>query len=242
MNHYIYIIKNLLNNKVYVGQTKNPTRRWQQHQYDCFVKNETWTRLYYSMRKHGVNNFLYSIVEECDVQDIDQAEIHWIATLKTTDRSIGYNQDNGGGANRIVSEETRIKIGNAIRGKTHSKETKMKISIANSGKKRSEESKIKQSISNIGRTHTKETKEKISKSHKGMKLPPHTDEAKQKMSQQRRGENNIKAKLSEQDVHSILELCKTESSNSKIASQFKVKKLTIWKIRTGKAWKHIPRN
>lgn len=242
MKHYIYVIKNILNNKVYVGQTKNPTRRWQQHQYDCFTKNETWTRLYCSMRKHGVNNFTYTIIQECDTLDVNQNEIHWIEELKATDRKFGYNQDLGGNQNKIVSQETRIKIGNASRGRIVSDATKEKISLSKLGKKRSEESKRKQSISNIGRVHTEETKQKISKSHQGINKSPQPKQAKQKMSQQRRGELNIKAKLTEQDVFSILEICKSESSNSKIAVTFKVKPLTIWKIRVGKAWKHIPRS
>ena len=52
-----------------------------------------------------------------------------------------------------MSEETRIKIGNATRGKTNYFK----------GKKRSEESKIKMSQSKIGHFVSEETKLKISR-------------------------------------------------------------------------------
>lgn len=88
------------------------------------------------------------------------------------------------------STETRKKISEGrLRGKKHepmSQETREKISNALKGRKASEESKKKMSEAQMGKhsiSHSEETKAKISKSHKGRKF---TEEHKQKISKARK--------------------------------------------------------
>lgn len=78
----------------------------------------------------------------------------------------------------IMTEKTRMKIGESRKGKTASEETKRKHSERmkgknnpNYGKPRSEESKRKQSESMKGKKHTKETRQKWSEARKGEKHP-----------------------------------------------------------------------
>lgn len=89
--------------------------------------------------------------------------------------------------NRIISEETRAKISEALRGKnnpnfgkTTSDETKAKMSEANKDKTHSEEHKAKISVANRGKTLSEETKKKISETMKGKTL---SEETKKKMSE-----------------------------------------------------------
>lgn len=80
----------------------------------------------------------------------------------------------------------------------------------------------------------------ISHGHIGLSFN-HTIESKEKMSRQRQGDKNIKAKLKEVDVINILELIKLGISDQELSIQFNVAKVTIGKIRTNHCWKHIPR-
>ena len=59
---YIYKIINP-NGKIYVGQTiqSNAKMRWYSHQADA--RNGKKTHLYDSMRKYGVENFLWEVIE-----------------------------------------------------------------------------------------------------------------------------------------------------------------------------------
>jgi hypothetical protein len=68
----------------------------------------------------------------------------------------------------VKSEETRLKLSKAHKGKKFSDEHKLNISESNKGKKLSEETKAKISITSsaenngfYGQTHTEETKEKL---------------------------------------------------------------------------------
>ena len=59
------------------------------------------------------------------------------------------------------SEETRKKLSEAHKGKTHNEETRKKIGEANKGKTHSEETKKKLSELRKGKTHNEESKKKI---------------------------------------------------------------------------------
>lgn len=82
---------------------------------------------------------------------------------------------------KIVSAETRKKIGNAHRGKIVSSETREKIRIARtgmSGTPHTDEWKKTMSEQMMGHTHTMTTKQKIGNAHRGKII---SEEAKQKM-------------------------------------------------------------
>ena len=90
----IYKIVNNVNNKVYIGQTmKKPADRWQCHKHRAELP-EFKTHLYNAMRKYGVENFSFEIIEECCNDILDDRERFWIQHYKSyTD---GYNETLGG--------------------------------------------------------------------------------------------------------------------------------------------------
>lgn len=71
----IYLIKNTINNKCYVGQSKHIFRRWCQHRYDS--KNENFP-LYNAFKKYGIENFDFSIITECPPEKLTQLEEFYI--------------------------------------------------------------------------------------------------------------------------------------------------------------------
>lgn len=84
----IYKITNLVNNKCYIGQTKqkNPYFRFKQHKY---TKNRI---LYYAIKKHGVENFSFEIIENCYSQDeLNLLEEKYINFYKSDINQFGYN-------------------------------------------------------------------------------------------------------------------------------------------------------
>ena len=85
----IYKIENNINHKVYIGQSRNIERRWQRHK----IADGDYT-IHKALQKYGIENFTFSILEECDVNDLDEREIYWIEYFDSYHK--GYNQTMGG--------------------------------------------------------------------------------------------------------------------------------------------------
>lgn len=88
----IYLIQNKINGHCYVGQSMDIARRWRSHR--NAMENKEVTPLYCAMRKYGVENFEFSILEECLVEELDEKEIFYIN--KYNAYANGYNQTRGG--------------------------------------------------------------------------------------------------------------------------------------------------
>ena len=75
----IYKITNLVHGRVYIGQTiqSNPKMRWYSH-WD-YVRKGRKSYLYDSMRKHGMENFNWEIIDRADtVEQLNELEVKWL--------------------------------------------------------------------------------------------------------------------------------------------------------------------
>jgi group I intron endonuclease len=105
----IYKITNTINNKSYIGQTNNITRRLRRHRNDSRTLD---SYLYRSVRKYGWEVFDVEIIEECNSKkELNERESYYIRKLNTYND--GYNMTLGGDGTVgfILSEESRSKIG-----------------------------------------------------------------------------------------------------------------------------------
>lgn len=136
---YIYKITNIVNNKLYIGQTrKTIEERFQAHINKA--KQHTNRYLYDAMNKYGYDNFIPSEIEECDDSLLDEREMYWIAYYNTTNKQCGYNMTTGGGGgdtwtNNPNKEETSKKLSAANKGKPHNMPNSWKENITQSNKK-----------------------------------------------------------------------------------------------------------
>lgn len=129
---FIYVITNLINGKVYVGQTKDPNCRKRGHWYAA--KKGFKTHLYDSMRYHGVDNFEFCVIEECEPGSSDDRERFWIAHYDSTNHSNGYNSESVGCRHKTLSEETKRKLSEANKGVSFTAERCKNISKSLKGK------------------------------------------------------------------------------------------------------------
>ena len=89
----IYIIKNDINDKVYIGQTANPEQRWEQ--YCSLVKHKPNAQVITkAMKKYGIEHFTMSILES-NVINYDEREKYWINYYNSIVPN-GYNIAIGG--------------------------------------------------------------------------------------------------------------------------------------------------
>ena len=75
----IYIIRNIVNNKVYIGQSIDIERRWKEHKRKYQYENERKNSyLYNAIYKYGIESFSFDILEECDKDKLNEREIYYI--------------------------------------------------------------------------------------------------------------------------------------------------------------------
>lgn len=91
----IYCITNKITGEKYVGQSIDIEYRKQQHYYNYKYKgSEPNKALYIAMRQYGPENFIFSILEECTIQELNEKEVFWIKNLDSYHH--GYNMNIGG--------------------------------------------------------------------------------------------------------------------------------------------------
>ena len=103
----IYKIENLINHKVYIGQSVQLSTRWRNHKNSVYNSSLTTYEypLYRAMRKYGLDNFAFSIIEECSEDELDERECYWIKKYGSFGAK-GYNQTAGGsGKPRVLPSE-----------------------------------------------------------------------------------------------------------------------------------------
>ena len=172
----IYKITNLINGKVYIGQSVNIEYRWQQEKHFQGVNDH----LKSAFLKYGLENFCFEILEECQQEELNKKECFYIKNYNSFDRNFGYNETTGGSKGHIQrgrkqSQEVRKKISEAKKGKCFTEEHKKALSEAwkYRDKKFSEETKCKQReglkkyYSNLSSEVLKKRGEKISEAKKG---------------------------------------------------------------------------
>lgn len=85
----IYKIENLINGKKYIGQSIDIQRRFNEHKRD-----KDNCRIHQALRKYGINNFSFEVVEECPTILLDEREKYWIKYYDSFNN--GYNATTGG--------------------------------------------------------------------------------------------------------------------------------------------------
>lgn len=108
MNNLIYLHRNLINNKVYIGKTKNiedPNIRW------ANGKGYSRQPFYKDILEYGWENFEHIILETNIPNElIVERENYWINFYDAMNPDKGYNQSMVGG---MVSEDTKLRMSEA---------------------------------------------------------------------------------------------------------------------------------
>jgi len=116
MNDYkVYMHKNIVNNKVYIGITSiDPKRRWEGgsgYKYNPYFYN--------AIKKYGWDNFEHIILDDnLSKDEAEKLEIELISHYKSSVRKFGYNIALGGFTNGKHSDETKSKMSEYANNRT----------------------------------------------------------------------------------------------------------------------------
>lgn len=136
----IYKIINNINNKVYIGQSKNLYVRfldYRKGRFNPHLKN--------AIEKYGIENFTVELLEkDVELCNLDNMEQYWIDFYDSSNSKNGYNicpvAGTTRGTTKSISERTNMsnrakeRVGdkNPFYGKHHTEDSKQKISDKNS--------------------------------------------------------------------------------------------------------------
>lgn len=219
----IYKIENKINKKVYIGCSNNIEKRWSDHKTNAFSEGgrEYQKTLYRAIRKYGINNFNFTVVCECPLEELKKKEIEIIRNFDSYNN--GYNETIGGdiggydlqGENHPNSKLTEQDV-KEIRGRYANKERRMEV--------------FKIYESRIGKSGF----EKIWKGEtwKNISMEVYTEENKlfHKSNSAMKGSSNGRAKITEKDVYNI-RLRKKNGETSKHVYKDYENKLTLGSFR-----------
>lgn len=85
----IYCFENKINGKLYIGQAQNIKERIRHH-----IKSKDHLYIHKALRKYGVDNFNFYILEFCSIDKLSELEIYYIQKYNTF--KYGYNLTAGG--------------------------------------------------------------------------------------------------------------------------------------------------
>mgnify|MGYP003641889617 CR=1 FL=1 len=124
----IYMVTNMVNSKIYIGQSIDIDRRWNQHRYgkgSIILRN--------AINKYGIDNFNFEVVEKVDVEGLSDGEAKelltsveqkWLDNEKPYLKENGYNQQSVAKPNILIKRPedygkliSKIKIDNNHCGK-----------------------------------------------------------------------------------------------------------------------------
>jgi group I intron endonuclease len=138
MNSGIYLIKNMVNGKGYIGSTVNLKDRKYTHFSTLRNNKHHSPHLQNSFNKYGEQNFTYNIIEYCPKDRLLEREDVNINYYKSMDRNYGYNINKA--ERHAMSEEQKINMSKSLKEwfrlnpkPPSSNATKQKISDSLSG-------------------------------------------------------------------------------------------------------------
>lgn len=115
MNTNIYIIRNTVNNKVYVGQSKNVERRFKNHMKAHQCESTKKKKLAIDLELYGKDVFYYEILaENIKMETAGDIELEYIKKYDSVNN--GYNVSYNTYETGKRSAETRRKISDSQRG------------------------------------------------------------------------------------------------------------------------------
>jgi len=213
MKKDIYIIKNTINNKIYIGQAKNTKERFQGHCKPSAAHRDN-DLVAKAIQKYGKEYFYYEILES-QIENYNEKEKYWIKYYNSLVPN-GYNISEGGDEPPLMRgyEHPEAKLSDEdVENLTIDLQT-TNLSFVELAKKYNFKSNTSISEFNKGLSYVRNIKYPIRKSYKG------------------------NYSLTDSNIKDIIKLLKyTYRSYKDIGEQFEVNYVTIRNINNGKTYK-----
>lgn len=216
---FIYKIKNLINNKLYIGKSYDPNLRFGKHLWNATSRNNSneCGKLYNSIRKYGKDMFILEIInffhEEVSAYEAENFYINHFNTIKN-----GMNIIPGG-----IGSQTGIL--NPMFGKGY----------LVAGNKNPMYGKSGNLNPFYGKKHSEKSLAKMRKSHIGQ----FSGKLNYFYGKNNKGENHPRSKIDENTAKIILEMISNNIKPSIIYKTLNINADIVYNIKSGKTWRHL---
>ncbi len=247
----VYSIKCLPTGKVYIGSSRDITKRWERHRGELRQGKHHSDHLQRSWDKHGEAAFQFDVVEiVADPKQRIPREQFWMDHYQAYQPDHGYNCNPKAGSNlgRTFSEQARRNMAAAHRGKKASKATRALMSEQRRGARshrarltRAQVLHIRQRLLagdgldalasefGVARTTIHAIRSGETWSHLGPPIPPPSVS----------GSARWGSKLDEAAVRAIREELRSGTTVAELAHRHGVSRATLNDLRAGRTWKHV---
>lgn len=171
----VYVIKNMLNNKCYVGSTNNLERRKSEHKYYLSKQKHHCEPLQKDFDAYGSSCFEFKVLISTDSKDesenIEQSLLdcfHGDGLYNTRNTTIGWSTGKENHNSKYgISDSVKMKLSAKRKGTKMPEDVKKQISLTLTGKKKPEGFSENKRLWALGRWCDAETKEKLKESMRG---------------------------------------------------------------------------
>ena len=122
----VYKITNAITGDFYIGSSKDVKHRWAKHKCPSVWNKYPNNPMYLDMQKYGVDNFIFEIIAEVEIEQLKEKEQQFIETLKPT-----YNSNRANGLDIERHKEYQKEYRKSDKGK----ESRKKYNKSDKGKK-----------------------------------------------------------------------------------------------------------
>jgi len=232
----IYQIKNIVNGKVYIGSSKRIGSRWKDHIRMLNNNKHHSLHLQSAWNMYGPDNFEFSVLEKCSVDEIFKREQYYIDKTKCYDMEYGYNIMRTAGEydrvqtdiNNSIAHKNKPKLNQLTPQARHTEEQVKRIINLLLDNKLSC-AKIAE-LENVNEQIVKNILYKHNWKYLTYEIEFPKREGKKKDS---------RAKLTDEDVVNICELLMSGETSRSVAEKYGVTYQAIDKIREHKNFKYI---
>jgi len=153
--------------KVYIGQAVDVERRWREYEKHL---GKGQSRLHYSLKKYGISNHAFEIIENCSEEDLNIRERYWQEYYNVLVEGLNCRLTGTEDKSGKLSDEHKKRISESSKGHKLSEVTKKRMSESRTGKTKapmSREAIDRAAKTRTGQKRSEETKRKMSEAKKG---------------------------------------------------------------------------
>lgn len=122
----IYMVKNKINGKMYIGQTINSLEKRKWKHINCALRKIDNIYFHNALRKYGADLFEWTVIDRCaTIEQLNKLEIFYIGFHNTFGEGYNLTEGGDGSMGRKYSELSKLKMSIAKKGKIPSEATIM---------------------------------------------------------------------------------------------------------------------
>lgn len=159
----VYMHKNKINGKVYIGKSIDHIRRWRNNGIEYKPYKENTRPFWNAICKYGWDGFEHIILKEnLSDEEASRLEIEYIEKFNSRSNKFGYNVAEGGNGGRIYKEHPKGMLGKKHSQEKKDKQRELAKRLVAEGKLGNNWSYEEHPRGMLGKTHSEEYKKKLS--------------------------------------------------------------------------------